>query len=130
MTTNKAPRTRKLADAEKAFAYWEKNTYLSKTEVCDKFVIQLDDLGYWMKINKKARPDGRVIGKESPRQILLREKVTQALAEGKTLEWVWENIRKEGHSLGKGDIRYYTMKNNLPDLVEEKTTFTKGGKYG
>ena len=129
MTTNKT-RTRKLTDAEKAFAYWEQNTYLSKTEVCDKFVIQLDDLGYWMKTNGKKRPDGRVLGKESPRQVLLRDTITQAHKEGKTLEWVYDTIKGAGHSIGKGDIRYFTMKHNLPDLIEVKPLVTNGGKYG
>lgn len=129
MTTNKT-RTRKLVDAEKAFAFWEANSFHSKTEICQKFTIQLDDLGYWMKQNGKKRPDGRILGKESPRQIALKELITVALQEGKSLEWVYVEMKKANHGIGKGDIRYFTMKNNLPSLREDKPIVTSGGKYG
>lgn len=130
MKTNKAPRPSRVEDAAKAFAFWEQNSFLSKQELCEKFSLQPSDITFYMRENSKGRPDGRVVGKDSPRQVLLKEVIDKAIKGDLSLEWAYTQIKNAGHSLGKGDIRYYTMKHDLPSLREEKPIMTKGGKYG
>ena len=104
--------------AAAAYEHWLTNPYMSKTDVCIKFEIQLGDLTGWMKDNAKVRPDGRKIGKGSPRQDAIKEAYEKAIVEGKDLTWAVTYARKLTTSISKGELRYYAMKNDRPEIPD------------
>ena len=104
--------------AADAYEHWLTNPHMSKTDVCIKFEIQLGDLTGWMKDNAKVRPDGRKIGKGSPRQDAIRKSYEKAIAEGKDLTWAVTYARTLTTSISKGELRYYAMKNDRPEIPD------------
>lgn len=126
-TRKKKPR---LVEAEKAYQHWEKHDYLSQQDLCNMFKIQRDDIRDWMKANGKSRPDGQVRGKDSPRQVAIREAYDLAVKGGHDIGWALKQLRQQGSTAGKGDIRYYAMKAGLPDLPEVPTNRLTSSKYG
>jgi hypothetical protein len=101
-----------------AYAFWEKNPHILVDDLCKKFKTNRKDLGAWLLNNGKPRPDGRIIGKGSPRQLAIKEAYEVAAKKGETVGWAERYAEAKGFHVGKGDIRYYAMKNNLPDLKE------------
>lgn len=116
--TPKTLRRSNQVEAATAYAHWLTSPYMSKTDVCIKFKIQLGDLTGWMKDNSKVRPDGRKIGKGSPRQDAIRESYEKAVAEGKDLTWAVTYARTLTTSISKGELRYYAMKNDRPEIPD------------
>ena len=116
--TPKILRRSNQAEAATAYAHWLTSPYMSKTDVCIKFKIQLGDLTGWMKDNSKVRPDGRKIGKGSPRQDSIKQAYEEAVAKGKDIGWAVAYARTLTTSISKGELRYYGMKNDRPELPE------------
>jgi hypothetical protein len=101
-----------------AYAFWEKNTHILVDDLCRQFKTNRKDLSAWLLNNSKARPDGRIIGKGSPRQLAIKEAYEAARAKNETVGWAERYAEAKGFTVGKGDIRYYAMKADLPDLLE------------
>lgn len=101
-----------------AYTFWEQNPYMLVDDLCRKFKTTRKDLSDWLLNNGKTRPDGRVIGKGSPRQVAIKDAYEAASKKGHTVGWAVQLARKSAKSISPGDFRYYSMKNNLPDLKE------------
>jgi len=101
-----------------AYAFWEKNTHILVDDLCKQFKTNRKDLSAWLLNNSKARPDGRIIGKGSPRQLAIKDAYEAARAKNETSLWAARYAAAQGFTVGKGDIRYYSMKADLPDLQE------------
>jgi hypothetical protein len=101
-----------------AYTFWEQNPYMLVDDLCRKFKTTRKDLSDWLLNNGKPRPDGRVIGKGSTRQVAIKEAYEAAAKKGQTVGWAVQLARKSAKSISPGDFRYYSMKNNLPDLKE------------
>jgi hypothetical protein len=106
-----------------AYEHWEKNPYLLKVDLELKFDLNTRDLALWMKQNGKARPDGRKIGKGSDRQQVFKQAYEAAVAGKHDIRWAVAFARKLTTSVGPGDLRYYGMKNGLPDLPEPASQY-------
>ena len=127
----KKERVRKIKESARAYEYWLANPTFSKTEVCNSFKVQLDDLAYWMKVNGKPRPDGKVVGKGSPRQVALRHAYESAIEQKQDLEWALALAKKSFSSISRGDICYYWIKNELTPLPEgTRLNRLSATKYG
>lgn len=111
----------KAANVGEAYAFWEKNPHMLVEDLCRKFRTNRKDLGAWLLNNGKSRPDGRVIGKGSPRQLMIKEAYEAARKKNETVGWAERYAEAKGFKVGKGDFRYYSMKNDLPDLLEKPT---------
>lgn len=103
---------------QNAYAFWEKNHHMLVDDLCKQFKTNRKDLSAWLLNNGKGRPDGRIIGKGSPRQVAIKEAYEAAAKKGQTVGWAVLFARKSAKSISPGDFRYYAMKNNLPDLKE------------
>lgn len=101
-----------------AYTFWEANPHVLVDELCKKHKTNRRDLGSWLLNNGKSRPDGRIIGKGSPRQVAIKEAYDAAAKKGQSVGWAVQFARKTAKSISPGDFRYYSMKNNLPDLKE------------
>jgi len=110
---------------QEAYAFWEKNPHILVDDLCKKHRTNRKDLGAWLLNNSKPRPDGRIIGKGSPRQMAIKEAYEAARAKGETVGWAERYAEKKGFHVGKGDIRYYAMKNDLPDLKEGQASIVR-----
>jgi hypothetical protein len=109
----------------KAYAFWESNPGILVDDLCKQFKTNRKDLSAWLLNNGKGRPDGRIIGKGSPRQMMIKEAYEAARAKGETVGWAERYAEAKGFHVGKGDIRYYSMKNDLPDLKEGKPSIVR-----
>lgn len=105
-------------EAEAAYKFWLTRPHDFQTHICEQFKIQVCDLTLYMKDNKLKRPDGRVLGKGSDRQLAIAEACKEAHAKGKDMVWAMAYARARATSIQKGDLRYYCLKNDLPDLAE------------
>jgi hypothetical protein len=102
-----------------AYDFWKENPHTQVGDLVIKFKTNKKDLGTYLKDNSLPRPDGRIIGKESPRQQAIKASYEAAHKAGETPGWAERYARdKFGMRIQKGDIRYYAMKNSLPDLRE------------
>lgn len=117
-------------EAAEAYKFWLTRPHAFQTDVCQQFKIQVCDLTVYMKDNKLARPDGRVIGKGSDRQTAIAEACREAHAKGKDMAWAMEYARSKTKSIQKGDLRYYCLKNDLPDLPEPPPARLTASKHG
>jgi len=110
----------RVALVKKAYEHWVKNPHLLKGDLELQFGICKQQLNFWMMKNKKKRPDGKVVGNGSPRQTALKDTYTKALKEGHTLSWALKYVNTLSASqITKGDLRYYGLKHNLPELPDE-----------
>ena len=107
-----------LAACVAAYEHWKQNPHILKDELVAKFKASNRTLQDYMKANNLGRPDGRVIGKGSPRQMMIKEAYEAARAKDETVGWAERYAEAKGFKVGKGDFRYYSMKNDLPDLKE------------
>jgi hypothetical protein len=105
-----------------AYTFWEKNPHMLVDDLCKQFKTNRKDLGSWLLNNSKGRPDGRIIGKGSPRQVAIKEAYEAAAKKGQSVGWAVTFAKKTATSISPGDFRYYAMKNNLPDLKEAPAT--------
>lgn len=102
-----------------AYDFWTKNPFTQVGELVVKFKTNKKDLATYLKDNKLGRPDGRIIGKDSPRQQAIKASYEAALKANETPGWAERYARdKFGAKTNKGDYRYYGMKNELPPLRE------------
>ena len=120
MTTKTTPKqTLKNSKSKEAYAYWTLNFNLNRIEVADKHGITENELRYWMDTNGKKSPTTQLRGKNSDRQACIKCAYHEAVKQGKNLVWAEKYARDGGAtSVKRADIRYYAMKNNLPDLPE------------
>lgn len=113
---SKPTREQKL---KSAYDFWKENPFTLVDELVIKFKTNKKDLGTYLKDNNLSRPDGRIIGKDSPRQQAIKASYEAALKAGETPGWAERYARdKFGAKTNKGDYRYYGMKNELPPLRE------------
>ena len=102
-----------------AYDFWKQNPYMLVDELVIKFKTNRRDWSDYVTANSLPRPDGRVIGKGSPRQQAIKEAFLAATRANETPGWAQRYAKdKLGQKTDKGDYRYYAMKNNLPDLRE------------
>lgn len=101
------------------YEYWKANPHLKLDELRECKGGNRKDLNQYMKENNLARPDGRVIGKGSPRQQSIKASYEAALKAEETPGWAQRYARETfGIKADKSDFRYYAMKNDLPYLKE------------
>ena len=125
MTRNKTEQQRgaqKFANCQAAYEHWKKNPHMLKDELVVQFKTSHRSLQEYMKANGLGRPDGRVIGKGSPRQLMIKEAYEAAHAKGESVGWAERYAKERGINAEKGDFRYYAMKNDLPYLAEPGKT--------
>lgn len=113
----------KKAQLAKAYEFWAKNPHMQKQDLCLRLGIHGSEFGYWMHINGKERPDGLKHGKGSPRQKAIKDAYEATLARKGTVLEALKEARKFSPSVGKGDILYYGVKNNLPPLAEKPSEY-------
>lgn len=114
----------KVAIVEKAYEFWKKNPHLHLEELCRSQGMDKRDMNVYLKATGKPRADGRVIGKDSPRQKALRAAYEAAIKLNETPGWAERYaLEKFGQKTNKGDYRYYTMKNDLPPLREVQSNY-------
>jgi len=102
-----------------AYEFWKQNPHTIVDELVVKFKTNRRDWSDYVTANALPRPDGRIIGKGSPRQRAIKASYEAALKASQTPGWAERYAKSEfGMRIQKGDIRYYAMKNNLPDLRE------------
>jgi hypothetical protein len=110
------PKEQKL---KSAYEFWQKNPHMLVDDLVRQCKTNRRDLSDYLKAHSLPRPDGRVIGKGSPRQQAIKASYEAAMKANETPGWA-ERYAKEqfGQKTDKGDYRYYAMKNGLPDLRE------------
>jgi hypothetical protein len=109
----------KNSKAKKAYAFWLLNINLNRIEVADRHGLTENELRYWMDTNDKKSPSIHLRGKNSDRQACIKSAYHEAVKQGKDLVWAEKYARDGGAtSVKRADIRYFAMKNNLPDLPE------------
>ncbi len=114
----------KLARMEKTYEFWKQNPHLLMDELCRSQGTNKRDLNLYLKATGKPRADGRVIGKDSPRQQALRAAYEAARRLDETPGWAERYaLEKFGQKTNKGDYRYYAMKNDLPPLREPPSVY-------
>jgi hypothetical protein len=102
-----------------AYEYWQKNPHILVDDLVRNFKTNRRDLSDYLKSNKLGRPDGRVIGKGSPRQQAIKASYEAAIKANETPGWAERYARDNfDQKTDKGDFRYYAMKNDLPYLRE------------
>jgi hypothetical protein len=114
----------KLAACVAAYEYWKKNPHVLMDDLMAKFKTSRRTFQDYIHVNNLPRADGRVLGKGSPRQQMIKEAYDLAYSKGETVGWAERYAEAKGFHVGKGDIRYYSMKNGLPDLKEAPSTNT------
>ena len=62
-----------------AYEYWQKNPHILVDDLVRTFKTNRRDLSDFLKANSLGRPDGRVIGKGSPRQQAIKASYEAAL---------------------------------------------------
>jgi hypothetical protein len=113
----------KVADVKKTYEFWKQNPHLHLEELCRSQGLDKRDMNVYLKATGLPRADGRVIGKDSPRQKALRATYEVAIKLNETPGWAERYaFEKFGQKTNKGDYRYYTMKNDLPPLREVAAT--------
>lgn len=114
----------KVAVVVKAYEFWKQNPHLLMDELCRSQGTNKRDLNLYLKATGKPRADGRVIGKDSPRQQALRAAYEAARRLDETPGWAERYaLEKFGQKTNKGDYRYYAMKNDLPPLREVRSNY-------
>lgn len=102
-----------------AYEYWQKNPHILVEDLVRNFKTNRRDLSDFLKANGLGRPDGRVIGKGSPRQQAIKASYEAAVKANETPGWAERYARDNfNQKADKGDFRYYAMKNDLPPLRE------------
>jgi len=102
-----------------AYEYWQKNPHILVDDLVRTFKTNRRDLSDFLKANSLGRPDGRVIGKGSPRQQAIKASYEAAVKANETPGWAERYARDNfDQKADKGDFRYYAMKNDLPPLRE------------
>lgn len=102
-----------------AYEYWQKNPHILVDDLVRNFKTNRRDLSDFLKANNLGRPDGRVIGKGSPRQQAIKASYEAAIKANETPGWAERYARDNfNQKADKGDFRYYAMKNDLPPLRE------------
>jgi hypothetical protein len=102
-----------------AYEHWQKNPHILVDDLVRNFKTNRRDLSDYLKTNKLGRPDGRVIGKGSPRQQAIKASYEAAINANETPGWAERYARDNfDQKADKGDFRYYAMKNDLPYLRE------------
>ena len=102
-----------------AYEHWRKNPHILVDDLVRNFKTNRRDLSDYLKANKLGRPDGRVIGKGSPRQQAIKASYEAAIKANETPGWAERYARDNfDQKTDKGDFRYYAMKNYLPYLRE------------
>jgi hypothetical protein len=101
------------------YEYWKANPHLKLDELRECKGGNRKDLNQYMKENGLTRPDGRVIGKGSPRQQAIKASYEAAIKANETPGWA-QRYARDTFSIkaDKSDFRYYAMKNDLPYLKE------------
>lgn len=108
---------------KQAYDFWSKNPHSKVDDLVLQFKTNRRSLLEWMKSNNLARPDGKVIGKASPRQQAIKESYEAAIKANETPGWAERYAKKHfDQNTDKGDYRYYAMKNDLPPLREHTPT--------
>lgn len=120
---------KKLATLASAWSHWEKNPHLQKQELFIQFGIHRKEFNQWMKDNNKSRPDGRLDGKDSPRQQAIREAYAKAIEAKQNMAWAVAYARKTCDSIRPPELRYYAMKNDLAPLEEPAPQRSVADKY-
>jgi hypothetical protein len=116
--------TPKTQDKMKAvYEHWKANPHLLLVELTACKGGNRKDLNVYMKENNLPRPDGRVLGGGSPRQVAIKDAYEEAAKKGQTVGWAVLLARKTAKSISPGDFRYYSMKNGLPDLPEKQSEY-------
>ena len=101
------------------YEHWKANPHLLLDELRECKGGNRKDLNQYMKENGLSRPDGRVIGKGSPRQQSIKASYEAAIKADETPGWAQRYARETyGIKADKSDFRYYAMKNDLPYLRE------------
>lgn len=113
----------KAEKLKSAYDFWRQNPHTLVDELVVKFKTNRRDFSDYLTSNALPRPDGRIIGKGSPRQQAIKASYEAAAKANETPGWAERYAKAEfGMRIQKGDIRYYAMKNNLPDLREVEST--------
>jgi len=121
-------RQRKMTPNAKAtmasvYEHWKANPHLIIDELTALKGGNRRDLNDYMRELNLPRPDGRVLGKSSLRQVAIREAYEEAAKKKQTVGWAVLLARKQASSISPGDFRYYAMKNSLPDLPEKPSEY-------
>ena len=102
-----------------AYDFWKKNPHTLVDDLVKQFKTNRRDLSDYLKANNLGRPDGRIIGKGSPRQQAIKASYEAAIKANETPGWAERYALEQfGQKADKGDFRYYAMKNDLPYLRE------------
>lgn len=115
------PATR--AKMKAVYEHWKANPHLILDELTACKGGNRRDLNQYMKEENLPRPDGRVLGKASSRQQAIKDAYEEAAKKNQTVGWAVLLARKSAKSVSPGDFRYYSMKNNLPDLPEKPSEY-------
>lgn len=107
-----------------AYEDWKKNPHYLLFDLVSKYKTNRRDFSEFLKRHKLPRPDGRVIGKGSPRQQAIKAAYEAAHKVNETPGWAERYaLEKFGQKADKGDFRYYAMKNDLPALREVESAY-------
>jgi hypothetical protein len=116
-------RSTKAEKLKSAYDFWVQNPHTSVDELVIQFKTNRRDWSDYLTANALPRPDGRIIGKGSPRQQAIKDAYEAAVKANETPGWAQRYAKEKfGQKSDKGDYRYYAMKNGLPDLREFEST--------
>jgi len=116
-----------------AYEHWVKNPYLRLVDLGDKFGVAPDAIRHWVKSNGKTRPDGKGFNPPtSDRKQRIIDAYNAAVKQGKDIVWATAKANEglNSRSVNRGDLTYYAVKNNLPELVTPPSKYLTATKYG
>lgn len=128
MTTNQTtkPKTQLQVDCQRGYDYWVKNKTLRLVEVAEYAKVSADVMRYYIKANKLQRPNANVV---NHRKDWIIKSYHEAVKNGKDVNWAVNlaNNALGRKTIGRCDLNYYAMKNELPDLPQPDF-ISKGGQ--
>jgi uncharacterized protein YjcR len=116
-----------------AYEHWVKNPYLRLVDLGDKFSVAPDAIRHWVKSNGYDRPDGKGFRPvTSDRKQRIIDAYHAAAKEGKDILWAVAKANEglNSRSVSKGDLGYYAVKNDLPELPSPPSKYLTSTKYG
>lgn len=102
-----------------AYEHWLANPYLVMSDLGDKFGVSPESIRHFVKTRGLKRPDGKGFRPAtSERKDAIVNAYNLARKEGKDINWAVTkaNEGRANRSVNKGDLVYYAVKNDLPEL--------------
>ena len=116
-------KSQRQGKCKEAYEYWVANPYYRIVDLSDRFAVGDDAIRYYIKANGLKRPDEgekRSPAGQSDRQTRIRQTYEEAIKHGHDANWA-VNKANEGtgkRSINKGDLVYYAVKNDLPEIPD------------